>query len=143
MKTNVWTATPWHRRFWKKIDKKSEYGCWIWTAFKDRGYGKFHVPGLGVTYAHRVAYTMFVDDIPNDKVLDHLCLNRSCVNPLHLEAVECKVNVLRGRATYTKYCKRGHVFERIMPKSGKPARQCRHCQNEWVRNKRKKMHICT
>lgn len=84
-------------------------GCWGWSAaIGDTGYAR-----IDNTYAHRVGYLMFVGDIPKGMHIDHLCRNRQCVNPEHMEVVTVRTNVLRGvgptaiNAARTR-CKRGH-----------------------------------
>lgn len=127
------------QRFWSKVDKTSD--CWTWTGshFKQTGYALFNVKMTdGVwrpTTAHRVAYRLSTGPIPDGLVLDHLCRNRWCVNPAHLEPVTRGENVLRGegrsaqQARWTE-CPRGHSFDGpntyIRP-SGK--RECRTCMN--------------
>ena len=81
-------------RFWAKVNKTAT--CWGWTAcLNSNGYGMFKVAGRTVC-AHRFAYELLVGPIPEGLVTDHLCRNRSCVNPGHLEPVTNAVNVLRG-----------------------------------------------
>ena len=79
-----------------KIDKNSnifgESGqytscCWVWKSSLDSdGYGNFW-NGHSVVKAHRFSYELYVSKIPNNKQIDHLCRNHTCVNPDHLEAV--------------------------------------------------------
>lgn len=85
------------RRFWAKVDKAGANGCWLWTGcIHPSGYGYF---GAGVERrVHRVSWTMERGQIPAGKVLDHLCRNKRCVNPDHLEPVEQRINVLRGNS---------------------------------------------
>ena len=77
--------------FWIKVDRRDDAECWPWLASKKpRGYGQFGVRAKGKTinlYAHRVAYELTVGPIPADKQIDHICRNRTCVNPAHLRAV--------------------------------------------------------
>ena len=81
--------------FWSKVDETRT--CWIWVgAIDNHGYGKFRYKGRALG-AHRIAYMLYYDkDIPEDKQLDHLCRNRSCVNPKHLEIVTQETNIQRG-----------------------------------------------
>jgi len=72
--------------------------CWLWQGIiNEAGYGKLKVSKRWVK-AHRYSYELFVGDIPEGLTLDHLCRNRSCVNPGHLEPVTLRENVLRGAA---------------------------------------------
>jgi hypothetical protein len=72
-------------------------GCWNWTgALSRNGYGRFG-PQAGLTVgAHRFAYELLVGPIPEGLDLDHLCRNRRCVNPAHLEPVGRSENLARG-----------------------------------------------
>jgi hypothetical protein len=80
--------------------------------------------------AHRFAYELLVGPIPAGLTLDHLCLNKACVRPDHLEPVSLTVNIRRANARRT-HCKRGHAFtpeNTYLDKIG--ARQCRKCGAE-------------
>lgn len=97
-----------------------EDSCWIWNGSigKD-GYGRSYVSYQdgthGKTVAHKIVYETLVDYVPGKMTLDHLCRNRNCVNPYHLEIVTRKENVLRGiglaaQNVVKTHCKRGHPF---------------------------------
>jgi len=75
-----------------------ENGCWEWHgSIHAQGHGQFHPSGKERMYhAHRYSYELFKDEIPKGKLLDHLCRNRKCVNPDHLEVVTHEENLERG-----------------------------------------------
>ena len=110
-------------------------GCWHWTASKNvGGYGIFRFEGHNQV-AHRVSYRMFVGPIPEGLELDHLCRNRGCVNPDHLEPVTRIENQIRGNANWVinarkTHCKWGHPFDddnTYQRRSGDGFRQCKQC----------------
>ena len=87
-------ADPPEVRFWRYVEQRRE--CWVWTAsIRPNGYGEFRCNGR-LTRAHRFAYEQMVGPVPEGLQLDHLCRNRACVNPEHLEPVTGSVNVQRG-----------------------------------------------
>ena len=130
-------------RFWEKVNKDGENGCWIWMAGKyHSGYGIFYVKDgkWKNVRAHRFAYELLVSPIPKDKELDHLCRNHACVNPKHLEVVSHKENCIRGDggkkvAEMNKaktHCTRGHPYNKANTYiNAKGARMCRICRNNW------------
>lgn len=70
-------------------------GCWRWTGtLTHGGYGQIARHGRNVT-AHRAMWEHLRGPIPEGLVIDHLCLNRRCVNPDHLEVVTYSVNNFR------------------------------------------------
>ena len=136
------SSTP--ERFWTKVDftgpvpeHRPELGpCWLWQAQTRKGYGQFW-DGDRMMPAHRYAYEFCVGPIPEGLTIDHLCRNRPCVLPNHLEPVTNRVNVLRGvgptamRARQT-HCDWGHAFTGentyLRPSGG---RRCRSCQRQY------------
>jgi len=75
-------------------------GCWRWLGKINKATGYGHKQSNGRTLlAHRWMYTIFHGWIPKDRNLDHLCKNRWCVNPAHLEPVTQAVNCRRGLGT--------------------------------------------
>jgi len=109
-------------------------GCWTWTGSHDPdGYGKISVRSR-MTNAHRVAYQIYVGPIPEAYEVDHLCRNRGCVNPAHLEAVPKPVNIARGEGAAARYarrthCKNGHEYTPTNTRLSRTGtRQCRECE---------------
>lgn len=71
-------------------------GCWTFQgATASNGYGRVYTPA-GTKAAHRVVYEALIGPVPKNTDLDHLCRNRACVNPYHLEPVSRKTNLNRG-----------------------------------------------
>ena len=86
----------------------NENGCHVWQAHVlPHGYGTITVDGK-THLAHRYVYSVEVGPIPDGLHIDHLCRNRACVNPAHLEPVTQAVNNRRA-ADAQETCRRGHV----------------------------------
>lgn len=126
--------------FWEKVRKSD--GCWEWIGARDvRGYGLHH--GVRRKYlAHRVSYAMAYGEVKGLD-LDHLCRNRACVRPDHLEAVSHRENCRRGNGwaglnARKTHCPQGHeytpentkiVFKKTQPNGGRVCRACRREKN--------------
>ena len=118
-------------------------GCWEWVGPKDRdGYGKAHSEGRTLV-AHRAAYEVLVGPIPAGLTLDHLCRNRACINPTHLEPVTLLENVNRSplrRFNVETHCAQGHEYTdksmRIRSDNGRIRRICLVCRQEQYRQNR-------
>jgi hypothetical protein len=120
-------------RFWEKVRGGDVETCWLWTGAKvgpANGYGSFIVAWPAKTVAHRWAYEQLIAPVPPGLDLDHLCRNRSCVNPWHLDPVTRKVNLNRGihaNAAKTQ-CRSGHAFTEVNTRiNSRGSRECREC----------------
>jgi len=86
-------------RLAKKIVVDQETGCWYFDCQWESGNGYKKVSIAGRAWmAHRAVYEVLVGPIPEGHVLDHLCRDRGCCNPYHLEPVTQAENVRRGEA---------------------------------------------
>jgi hypothetical protein len=115
--------------------RESESGCWEWTGtMTPQGYGRFNING-NAHYTHRWAYETLVRPIPEGLVLDHLCRNRRCCNPAHLDVVTHQTNLARGMSpsavvVRTNVCKRGHDLTEDNVYWQRGTRVCRACTRE-------------
>ena len=130
---------PWFDRLAANVTSKigplTPEGCLPWLAAKTCGYGVVQVGGR-IQRAHRVVYETAIGPIPVGLELDHLCRNRSCVNPFHLEPVTGVENIRRGESTSARHarqthCLRGHEFTAantyLRLRGHKQERFCREC----------------
>ena len=109
--------------------------CMEWTGcLSHNGYGQWQNTARQHVRAHVFSYETHVDLVPKGLILDHLCRNRKCVNPKHLEPVTNKENIRRGNGLAGKnarktHCKRGHKFiasnTYTYPSGNRECRTCR------------------
>lgn len=128
------------KRFSEKVAKTNQ--CWNWNGFIGRnGYGTIQINKKPVL-VHRLSYELYIGKIKRGLQIDHLCRNRRCVNPKHLEPVTAKINVLRGIGlaainSRKSECKRGHKFNSKNTRLYNGQRICRICSYQKVKRWRK------
>ena len=131
------------KRFGTKI--KLTDTCWYWqgNCHCTTGYGRFWFGKSEYYFSHRLSYQWSKGPIPHGLTIDHLCRNRSCVNPEHLEAVSSIENVMRGISPWAlnakkTQCPKGHPYDGIN-KNG--SRECSICRNAHKRERRRKRRL--
>ena len=127
---------------WKLYTKHYYKGapCWEWGGgIMKNGYGTFWYEGRTML-VHRWSYGYLVEPIPEGLTIDHLCRNRTCVRPSHLEAVTSRENTLRGdtpaaRNSKKTHCSRGHLYNigNTYTRKDRRERGCRICRNKAAR----------
>lgn len=129
-------------RFARKIDIQ-ESGCWKWTGnlHPDNGYPRVWFGKHDDKLAHRVAYEWAREAIAEGMTIDHLCRNRWCVNPKHLEVVSRGENNLRGNSPWAKngrktHCHAGHEFSPENTYNYHGMRHCKTCSRLRKKNRR-------
>jgi len=117
------------------------FGCWEFTGYRlDSGYGRAAMDGQ-LWLTHRLVWTLLVGDIPAGRELDHLCKNKPCCNPEHLEPVTRGENIRRGpqvgikaaRERAKTHCPASHPYDdanTYWTRQGH--RQCRKCKSEAI-----------
>lgn len=145
---------PRAERFWEKVEVNS-HGCWFWTAHvSPSGYGRFSVDGR-TAYAHRVAYELAVGQIPVGLQIDHLCSNKRCVRPDHLEVVTNAENTRRAAVRRREVgvvhhgrqerCQRGHALtgenRYVAPCGQGHCRKCKALADTIARLKRRTVFL--
>lgn len=133
------TTVDVRRRIQNRCIPNPETGCWEWHTGRDtNGYGIYILRGKQ-SRAHRVSYEEYIGPIPEGLVLDHLCRNRSCVNPQHLEPVTVLENARRGSIPNSKYCRNDlheMTAENVIRRGG--FRHCRACEKARLQRYAKK-----
>ena len=132
------------QRFQSKIEVDILSGCWLWNGYVEQaGYGRLNVDDYP-HYIHRLAYEHWKGQIPKGFCIDHLCRNKSCCNPNHLEVVTYQENKDRGLCvkmtprgvnhhnSKKTHCKWGHEFtpENTYRSPNRNNRECKQC---WTR----------
>ena len=105
--------------------------CWEWIGSTRGGYSQFWFMGINIL-GHKFSYEFFNGHIPKGMTVDHICRNKLCVNPFHLDLVTRRENVLRGtnqimkNATKT-HCPNNHEYSGDNLKFTKMGRVCATC----------------
>lgn len=143
------------REFVQSRSAPNDAGCWIWSLAVDpEGYGILGPNPNGQRFAHRLSYTLFVGEIPDDLSVDHICFQPDCVNPLHLQLLTVSENSRRKQSDEARerrrerdvarppsqmsqaVCGRGHVKAESMRRSPNGRLVCRACDIERGRERR-------
>lgn len=120
-------------RFWDKVDVPEQISCcWEWTRSKvPAGYGHVNI-NYQTLYAHRIAYELLIGPIPGNQWIDHLCKNKSCCNPDHLQLTTPRENILRSnnmaaRHARLTHCVNGHELNDENTYASQRAKGSRMC----------------
>lgn len=134
------------QRLRDSIKVGSEDECWPWQrALTPDGYGRIRRDTGRKVGAHRLAWILANGEPPKSVVFDHLCRNRACCNPKHLEPVDTRTNLLRGKTHAARnaaktHCRRGHKFSTENtyrdPLGRRTCRKCRQLHKKWARDRR-------
>jgi len=131
-------------RLWRKVDVRAPDECWPWTGFVARdGYARAKWPNGKLYYPHRLAVEVDGRLIPAGMVVDHICRNRRCCNPVHLRIVTPRTNTVENSGSPSAKnsqkveCVRGHAFSgdnlAIQIRRGREKRRCRECARIYQR----------
>lgn len=124
---------------WEHAVGDDPLGCWEWQRGKTTaGYGHAYLGKGGERYVHRLAWEQLRGEIPDGLVIDHLCRNRACMNPWHMEPVTQSVNASRGHdGRWPQTCPKGHSEWRMKRRQGRVYRDCAVCHRDRERQRRK------
>lgn len=139
-KTPVRTSCTVDQVLEQYVSYREDGACWPWLGSQnDKGYGSACIQGR-CGRAHRLIYEFLVGPVPQGLELDHLCRNRLCVNPAHMEPVTHRENV--RRAKIKTHCKFGHPLVdakiRIKP-NGSMSRDCVECNRRRARAQQRRL----
>ena len=126
-------------RILQKVEKTET--CWVWNGSKNKGKNSYGYIWFNRknTLVHRIMYQIHKGDIPDGKEIDHLCRNKGCVNPDHLEAVSHRENMLRANVGWKcrekTHCPKGHEYTPENTRITHGSRSCKACESPY--NKRR------
>lgn len=129
------TSRPLVDRLLEKIEKTES--CWVWTGSKTGGIGSYGLIWSNgrKQLAHRAMYEMNVGPIPDGLELDHVCRNKSCVNPDHLEPVTHFENMKRAEVGWKNRektaCPKGHEYTAENTRITHGSRSCKQCESAY------------
>lgn len=113
---------------------ENEQGCWVWSGYvRKDGYANFRI-GSRFWKAHRASFYLHKGQIPDGLDLDHLCRNRACVNPKHLDPVTRSVNCKRGNTgkhligAHNTHALKDHPKQEYFDEKGRS--RCRECRRQ-------------
>lgn len=117
-----------------RVQTEHSNQCWLWPYAKYYdGYGQV-VINRKTHRVYKVAFELRYGKVPDGLQLDHLCRERSCWNPDHLEVVTQQENIKRGqvglRHSSKEYCPKGHPYNEENTYHYKNGRYCRECGRE-------------
>lgn len=129
--------------FWCRVDQSGgPDACWNWLgSMKPQGYGQITWRGRKGWLTHRVALDLVGVTVPVGWHTDHLCTNKRCCNPRHLEPVPPSVNGLRAGAqkAWPLFCAHGHYMNGeniLLRENGRP--RCKQCRRRVVRESQRR-----